>query len=121
MTDGFAGTWQLRNGVRVPVAPVETPKTLCRVCGGISPVGLCRPCRDSSRKREHGSHNGFNQHQRRFEDPCQACSDAEKVYQGARYRRGSLRPVDLAWAEKNAVAWSWTFAAANARVTSTTN
>lgn len=103
----FTGSWVRRGGIMVPVLAEPEPKTLCRVCGCLSPVGLCRPCRDSSREREHGTHAGFNQHQRRFENPCQACSDAEKIYQGARYRRGQLSKVDRQWAEKNFVKYSW--------------
>lgn len=85
----------------------HTPKVLCKVCGTPSPTGLCRPCRDSDRVRVHGSHAGFNQHTRRHENPCQACSDAEKVYQGKRYRRGQLSKTDREWCEKNAVKMSW--------------
>lgn len=103
----FQGSWVRKGGVLVPVFPDEKPKIVCKVCGVPSPVGLCRPCRDSSRERVHGSHAGFAQHQRRHENPCQACSDAEKVYQSARYRRGQLSKTDRAWAEKAAVRGSW--------------
>lgn len=103
----FSGSWIRRGGVLVPVMPDEKPPMLCRVCGAVSPVGLCRPCKDSSRQRVHGSHAGFNQHQRRNENPCQLCSDAEKVYRASRYRKGSLSARDLAWAEKAAVLGSW--------------
>lgn len=103
----FAGSWVRKGGVLVPVLPVEEPKRLCSVCGNPSPVGLCRPCKDSSRERVHGSHAGFNQHKRRHELPCQACSDAEKVYQNRRYRKGSLSDVDRRWCERQAVKWSW--------------
>jgi hypothetical protein len=99
--------WERRGMIRVPVVEDEPTKTLCKVCGCPSPVGLCRPCRDSQRVRVHGSHSGFNQHQRRNELPCLACSDAERVYQGKRYRKGSLSAVDREWAQKNAVKSSW--------------
>lgn len=98
--------WQRRGLIHVPVVD-EPVRVLCRVCGAVSPVGLCRPCRESSRKREHGTHAGYAQHRRRNELPCEACSIAEKAYQGARYRRGQLSPVDMAWAERNAVQHSW--------------
>lgn len=93
-------------GVMVPVVD-EPPKRLCRVCGSVSPVGLCRPCKDSARKREHGTHAGFNQHKRRHEQPCGECRAAEKVYQGKRYRKGQLSETDRAWCERQAVKWSW--------------
>lgn len=110
MSDVFAGQWVMRpGGVRVPVIDEPLPKALCRVCGCVSVAPVCRPCRDSARVRVHGSHAGWNQHQRRNEPPCQACSDAEKVYQGKRYKRGQLSTVDRAWAEKTAVKWSWIF------------
>lgn len=103
----YTGAWQQRGLIRVPVIKDEQPKTTCRVCGAVSPVGLCRPCRDSARKRVHGSHSGFNQHTRRNENPCEACSAAEKVYQNSRYRRGQLSEVDRRWCEKNVVKSSW--------------
>lgn len=102
--------WQRRGLIHIPVVEDEPERKLCRVCGVVSPVGLCRACRDSSRKREHGSHAGFNQHKRRFELPCESCSVAEKTYQGKRYRRGSLSAVDMAWAERNATKHSWGWA-----------
>lgn len=105
----FQGSWIRRGGVLVPVMPDEGPKQTCRVCGSPSPVEVCRPCKDSARLRVHGNHAGFNQHARRHEPPCRACSDAEKTYQGSRYRRGQLSPVDRAWAEKQAVKWSWIY------------
>lgn len=98
--------WQRRGLIQVPVVD-EPERELCRVCGVVSPVGLCRPCRDSARVRVHGSHAGFNQHKRRHENPCEACSVAEKVYQGKRYRRGQLSKRDREWAEKAAVRGSW--------------
>lgn len=109
MSEGFAGQWVTRpGGVRVPVLD-EKPKRKqsCRVCGGYARTGLCRPCKESTRVRVHGSHSGFNQHMRRYELPCEACSDAEKVYQNKRYRRGQLSKVDRAWAELDAVKSSW--------------
>lgn len=99
--------WQRRGLIQVPVVEDEPVRVLCRVCGEPSPVGLCRPCRDSARVRVHGSHAGFAQHKRRNELPCRECSVAEKVYQGKRYRRGQLSKTDLEWAEKNAVKSSW--------------
>lgn len=107
MNAEFQGKWVRRAGIMVPVLDEPEPKTLCRVCGAPCPVGLCRPCKDSDRKRVHGSHAGYAQHQRRNELPCRACSDAEKVYQRARYKRGQLSAVDRAWAEKAAVRGSW--------------
>lgn len=108
MTEAFAGRWVTRpGGVRVPVIDPEPERVLCSVCGCVSPVGLCRACRDSTRERVHGSHAGFNQHQRRHEPPCQACSDAEKVYQNRRWVRGRLSDVDRAWCERVAVESSW--------------
>lgn len=98
--------WERRGLIQVPVVD-EPERELCRVCGCVSPVGLCRPCRDSSRERVHGSHAGFNQHKRRMERPCVECVAAERLYQGKRYRRGQLSDVDRAWAEKNAVKSSW--------------
>lgn len=106
MNAEFQGQWVRKGGILVPVITDHVERT-CRVCGCLSPVGLCRPCRDSSRKRVHGSHAGFNQHTRRHENPCQACSDAERVYQNKRYRRGQLSKVDREWCEKNAVKSSW--------------
>lgn len=103
----FQGTWVRRGGVLVAVVEDEEPKVLCRVCGVPSPVGLCRPCRDSSRERVHGNHAGFNQHQRRHEAPCKACADAERVYQKGRWKKGYLQSRDREWAEKNAVKSSW--------------
>lgn len=103
----FQGRWVLRNGIRVPVPEPAPTKVLCWVCGGVAPTGLCRPCKDSMRERVHGSHAGFNQHQRRNEKPCGPCALAESEYQGKRYRRGQLSQVDLEWAEKNAVKSSW--------------
>lgn len=105
----FQGTWKRRGLVHVPVIDDEPPKPKqsCRVCGGYARTGLCRPCKESTRVRVHGSHSGFNQHKRRNELPCQACSDAEATYQRKRYRRGALSPRDLAWAEKDAVKSSW--------------
>ena len=104
----YTGSWRVRpGGVRVPVLEPEPTKILCRVCGAVSPVGLCRPCRESVRERVHGSHAGYAQHKRRNEPPCQACSDAEKAYQRARYRRGQLSDETRKWCEKQAVAWSW--------------
>lgn len=97
--------WQRRGMIHIPVIEEEPERVLCRVCGAVSPVGLCRACRDSARVRVHGSHAGFAQHKRRNELPCQSCSDAEKAYQRSRYRRGSLSPVDLAWAEKQEETW----------------
>lgn len=107
MSAEFTGSWVRRGGVLVPVLKPEPEKITCKVCGAPGPAALCRPCRDSSRQREHGTHAGFNQHQRRHENPCQACSDAEKLYQGARYRRGQLSKVDRQWCEKQAVRFSW--------------
>lgn len=98
--------WERRGLIQVPVVD-EPVLVLCRVCGGVSPVGLCRPCRDSARERVHGSHAGFAQHKRRNELPCRECSVAEKAYQGKRYRRGQLSKRDREWAEKNAVKSSW--------------
>lgn len=109
MSDVFTGQWVTRpGGVRVPVI-VDEPKRKqsCRVCGTYARTGLCRPCKESTRSRVHGSHAGFNQHTRRNELPCEACSIAEKAYQRGRYRRGQLSDVDRAWCEKNAVKWSW--------------
>lgn len=103
----FQGSWVRRRGVMVPVLDEPEPKTLCRVCGNPCPVGLCRPCKDSQRVRVHGNHAGFNQHQRRHENPCQACSDGEKAYRASRYRKGSMSKTDMAWAEKTAVRGSW--------------
>lgn len=103
----FEGTWVRRGGVMVPVIEDTEPKVLCRVCGCPSPVGLCRPCRDSSRVRVHGNHAGFNQHQRRHEPPCQACADGERVYQNSRWKPGRLSKTDREWCEKNAVKSSW--------------
>lgn len=103
----FSGSWIRRGGVLVPVMPDEKPPMLCRVCGSPCLVEVCRPCKDSSRQRVHGSHAGWNQHQRRNEPPCQACSDAEKTYQGKRYRRGQMSTIDRAWCERQAVKWSW--------------
>jgi hypothetical protein len=115
---GFTGRWVQRpGGVRVPVIDPDPPKVECRVCGSPTPAALCRPCRDSDRVRVHGSHAGFNQHQRRFENPCQSCAEAEKLYQGGRYRRGQLSKVDREWCEKNAVAHSWSTAERSARLT----
>lgn len=99
--------WQRRGMIQVPVIDEEPDRILCRVCGVVSVVGLCRPCRDSSRVREHGSHAGFNQHKRRNERPCLDCVAAERVYQGARYRRGQLSERDRLWCERNAVQGSW--------------
>lgn len=48
---------------------------------------------------------------------CQDCSDAEKVYQGARYRPGSLSKADREWCEKNSVRHSWELACRYARLT----
>jgi hypothetical protein len=105
--DEFNGRWERRGGILRPVLDPAPDKILCRVCGSTGPAALCRPCRESSTQRVHGSHAGFAQHQRRHENPCQACSDAEKVYQGARYRRGQLSKVDREWCEKQAVKGSW--------------
>lgn len=105
----FTGRWELRGGIRVPVME-EPVKNLCRVCGAVTPLPVCRPCRDSSRKREHGSHTGYNQHKRRFESPCDACRVAEKAYQGKRYKRGQLSERDRVWCEEQAVKWSWVVA-----------
>lgn len=108
MSAEFTGRWVLRGGIRVPIIIEEpAPKNLCRVCGNVTPLDVCRPCRDSSRKREHGSHTGYNQHKRRFEKPCDACRVAEKAYQGKRYKRGQLSERDRAWCEKAAVIGSW--------------
>lgn len=114
----FSGSWVRRRGVMVPVLD-EPAKTLCRVCGAVSPVGLCRPCKDSQRVRVHGSHAGYAQHARRNELPCRACSDAEKAYQGARYRKGSLSPTDRLWCERAAIRGSWSLAERQARVSLT--
>lgn len=103
----FSGRWVRRGGVLVPVLEPAPPKQRCRVCGGYARTGLCAPCKESTRERVHGSHAGYAQHKRRNELPCQACSDAEKVYQGKRYRRGQLSKTDRAWAEKAAVRGSW--------------
>lgn len=107
MSDGFNGRWVQRRGVRVPLVEPEPVRVTCKVCGVPSPVGLCRPCRDSSRTRVHGSHAGHAQHVRRNERPCKACSDAEKLYQDGRYRKGQLSAVDRDWAERHAVKHSW--------------
>jgi hypothetical protein len=106
MNAAYNGQWARRGLIHVPVVD-EPVRELCSVCGCVSPVGLCRPCRDSARVRVHGSHAGFAQHKRRNELPCQECSVAEKVYQGKRYRRGSLSKRDFEWAEKAAVKGSW--------------
>lgn len=106
MSTDFQGSWVRRRGVLVPVLD-EPTKVLCRVCGNPCPVGLCRPCKDSDRVRVHGSHAGYAQHKRRNELPCRSCSDAEKTYQGARYKRGQLSDVDRRWCERQAVKWSW--------------
>lgn len=102
----FQGSWVRRGGVLVAVKP-DPPQPMCLTCGQVPAVGKCEACKDSSRKRVHGSHAGFAQHKRRNEPPCRACSDAEKIYQGSRYRRGSLSKTDLAWAEKAAIRGSW--------------
>lgn len=106
MNAEFQGQWVRRAGILVPVID-EAPKVLCRVCGCVSPVGLCRQCRDSARVRVHGSHAGFAQHKRRNELPCRVCSDAEKLYQRARYSRGQLSDQTRDWCERQAVKWSW--------------
>lgn len=117
MTDAYAGSWAKTGMIHRGVPEPEPVKVLCRVCGGPSPVGLCRPCQDSTRERVHGSHNGFNQHKWHHELPCQECSKAEKVYQGA---RGKLSGTNRRWADRNAVAHSWRLAERHARLTNTT-
>ena len=109
MSEPFAGQWVRKGGVLVPVFPDEKPKIVCKVCGGPSPAALCRPCRESDRKRVHGSHAGFAQHVRRNEKPCRSCELAEKEYQGKRYKRGQLSAETRVWCEKNAVKMSWEF------------
>lgn len=99
--------WQRRGLIQVPVVEPGPDVQRCMVCGVPAIGGVCRPCRDSARVRVHGSHAGFAQHKRRNELPCQECSVAEKVYQGKRYRRGSLSKRDFEWAEKAAVRGSW--------------
>lgn len=103
----FTGSWVRRGGIMVPVLEPQPEKITCKVCGSPGPAALCRPCRESVRERVHGSHAGFNQHMRRFEQPCADCVTAERVYQKSRYRRGQLSKTDLAWCEKQAVVWSW--------------
>lgn len=105
MNAEFQGSWVRRGGIMVPVLAPEPVKITCKVCGAPGPAALCRPCRESLRERVHGSRAGFAQHRRRNEPPCQACSDAEKVYQRARYRPGQLSKTDLAWCEKQAEKW----------------
>lgn len=110
MSEAFSGQWVTRpGGVRVPVVETTKPKPMCLTCGQVPAIGRCGACKDSDRVRVHGNHAGFNQHARRHEPPCRSCSDAEKTYQGKRYRKGSLSPTDRAWAEKAAVRWSWVF------------
>ncbi|MFH9813450.1 MULTISPECIES: hypothetical protein [Streptomyces] len=38
------------------------------------------------RRRRHGDHAGFAQHQRAGEEPCEACWEAERRYRGTRRR-----------------------------------
>lgn len=121
MTDAFEGRWVKRNGVMVSVTDAPPPKVTCKVCGAPGPAALCRPCRDSDRKRVHGSHAGFNQHQRNHEEPCTACAQSEREYQGKRYRRGQLSERDRSWAEKNAVKSSWELDTRTNRRVSVTN
>lgn len=105
MSDEFTGTWIVKpGGLRVPVMEPEPDRTLCVVCGCVSPVGLCRKCRDHSRVRVHGTHAGFNQHTRRLEDPCAECAEAERIYQAQakRRQRHGLSAEDRAWCEQSA-------------------
>lgn len=107
MSDEFTGTWIVKpGGLRIPVMePEPDDRTLCAVCGCVSPVGLCRPCADSARVRVHGTHAGFNQHTRRLEDPCSECAEAERIYQAQakRRQRQGLSAVDRAWCEQAAI------------------
>lgn len=107
MSAEFSGSWVRKGGVLVPVMPDTLPKIVCKVCGGPSPAALCRPCRDSSRERVHGSHAGFAQHVRRNEKPCRSCELAEKEYHRKRRPRGRLSDETRSWCEKNAVKGSW--------------
>lgn len=111
MSIEFEGTWKRRGLIRMPVIEDEnSPKNHCRVCGAVTPVEVCRPCRESVRVREHGTYAGYRQHQRRYEKACDPCKEANRVYQARRkraQRAGAMNPVDRLWAQKQAVAWSW--------------
>lgn len=86
----FRGRWVPRGGVLVPVPDPEPAVPACINCGQPSITSRCRSCRDAvivTNCDRVPSHASFNLHKYHRQTPCDACTEAEREYQAARWLR----------------------------------